>query len=114
MPQNAIFKYEWRHPVTEQGEATERIGDEVWVKSPNGRYMTEWGRGVVTKVNSRNNVSVDGFLRHILDIRPVNAIDEEEKPSDDEATRQSLWKRRPPVRTEDYVMNLSLDQGSVC
>ena len=35
VPQNAIFKYEWRHPrdvppATEQ-EATVLIGDEVWV-----------------------------------------------------------------------------------
>ena len=98
VPRNVIFKYEWRHPrdvppATEQGEATVGIGDKVW------------GRGVVTEVNSRNYVSIDGFPRHILDIRPVNAIDEEEKPSDNKAPKRSLRERRPPVWTEDYVMN---------
>ena len=73
----------------------------MWVKPPNERCTTQWGSGVVTKVNSRNNVSIGGFPRHILD----NAIDEEENPSDDEALRRSLRKRRPPVWTEDYVMN---------
>ena len=110
VPQNAISKYEWQHPrdvppATEQGEVTVQIGDEVWVKPLNGRCTTQWGRGVVTEVNSRNNVSIDGFPRHILDIRPVNVIDEEEKPSDDEAPRRSLRERRPPVWIEDYIMN---------
>ena len=41
VPQNAIFKYEWRHPcdvplATEQGEATVQIGDKVWVKPLSG------------------------------------------------------------------------------
>ena len=57
------------------------------MKPLNGRCTTQWGRGVGTEVNSRNNVSIDGFLHHILDIRPVNVIDEEEKPSHDEAPR---------------------------
>ena len=100
-PQNAIFKCEWQHlrnvlPATEQ-ETTERIGDGVWVKPPNGRCTTQWGRGVVTEVNSRNNVSIDGLPRQILNIRPVNAIDEEEKPSDDETPRRSLREIRLPV-----------------
>ena len=58
----------------------------------------------MTEVNSRNNESVDSLPHHILDIRPVNAIDEEEKPRDDEAPRQSLRERRSPVWTEDYIM----------
>ena len=84
------------------------------VKPLNGRCTTQWGRGVVTEVNSRNNVSIDGFPHNILDIRPVNTIDEEERPSDDEAPRRSLRERRPPIWIKDYVMNRSLDQGSMC
>ena len=64
----------------------------MWVKPPNGRCTTLWRRGVVTEVNSRNNVSLEGLPRHILDIRPVNAIDKEEKTSGDEAPRRSLWE----------------------
>ena len=77
----------------------------MWVKSPNGRCMAQWGRGAVTEVNSRNNVSIGSLPRHILDIKPVNAIDEEEKPSDDEAPRRLLRQRRQPVWIEDYIMN---------
>ena len=58
----------------------------------------------MTEVNSRNNVSIDGIPRHILDIRAVNAIDDEGKPSDDEAPKRSLRERRPPVWTIDYIM----------
>ena len=66
--QNTIFKYEWWHPcdmppTTEQGEATVWIG--VWVKLSNGRCTIQWGRSVVTEVNSINNVSIDGFPCHI-------------------------------------------------
>ena len=71
VPQNTIFKYEWRHPrdiptVTKE-EATVRLRDEVWVKPLNGRCTTQWGRGGLTEVDSRNNVSIDCFPRHILD-----------------------------------------------
>ena len=75
---------------------------------------TEWGRSVVTKVDYRNNELIDGLPRHILDIWPVNAIGEEEKPSDEKDPRRSLRERRSSVWTEDYIMNLSLDQESVC
>ena len=56
-------------------------------------------------VNFRNNESIDGFPHHILDIKPVNGIDEEEKPSDDEAPRRSFREKRPPASAKDYVMN---------
>ena len=56
VPQNAVFKYEWRYPrdvspATKQKEATVRIGDQVRAKPPNGRCMIQWVRGVVTEVN---------------------------------------------------------------
>ena len=42
--------------------------DEVWVKPANPRCTSQWGRGVVTKVNSTNNVEVGGnatpYSRH--------------------------------------------------
>ena len=76
MPHRLIFKYGWRHPliapVTEKNEsASVRIGDEVWVKPPNARCTTKWKKGHVTGITSRNNVSVDGMPRHVLDIRRI-------------------------------------------
>ena len=44
------------------------VGEEVWVKPPNARCVTEWNRGRVTGNNSSNNVIVDGVPRHILDV----------------------------------------------
>ena len=57
----------------------------------------------MTEVNSRNNASIDDLPRLILDISPVNAIDEKEQPSDDEAPRRSLRERHPPVWTEELI-----------
>lgn len=75
VPHMGLFKYEWRHPETEprsKGEqeiSTLRLGDEVWIKPPNARCTVQWRKGVVTAINSRNNVSVDGVPRHVVDIR---------------------------------------------
>ena len=76
MPQKAVFRYDWRHPraepqLEEQGEGPEsiKVGDEVWVKPPNARCTTQWGKGRVTDIHSKNNVSIDGVPRHVLDIR---------------------------------------------
>lgn len=117
VPQRAVFKYEWRHPRTaqvpaEEGEkrATVRVGEEVWIKPPDARCTTRWGRGIVTSVQSPNNVSIDGIPRHILDVRPVVVSSEEDsdvEPSSDvheEAPRRSQRERRPPCWSSDYVM----------
>ena len=71
-------------PVIHAGDTSceVSVGDEVWVKPPSVKCTSQWGRGVVTDVNSSNNVSVDGMPRHILDIRRVVESDEEE---DDDA-----------------------------
>lgn len=70
----SVFRYEWRHlnlAPKDSGEgeetATVRIGDEVWMKSPDARCTMQWEKGRITGVHSRNNVSVDGMPRHILD-----------------------------------------------
>ena len=89
VPHRAIFTYEWRHPYNRTAgavgrEATIKVGEEVWVKPPNAKCTTRWGRGVVTGTQSKNNVIVDGVPRHILDLRRVsspideNGCDEEE------------------------------------
>ena len=76
VPQRSVFNYEWRQPAIapaceESGTASVKLGEEVWVKPPNARCTTQWHRGKITKINSRNNVSVDGMPRHILDVRRI-------------------------------------------
>ena len=99
MPQNAIFKYEWQHPCdVPQPLNKEKLQCKLEIKCRGShRCMTQRGRGVVTEMNSKNNVSINGFPCHILDLRQVNVIDEEEKPSDDEAPRRSLRERHPLI-----------------
>ena len=48
----------------EQGQAKITVGEEV--------CTIRWGRGTVTKVLSKNKVTVDGVPCHILDIRKVS------------------------------------------
>ena len=53
VPHRAVSAYEWRHPCVKtaglvDGEATIRVGEEVWVKPPNAKFTTRWRRGVVT------------------------------------------------------------------
>ncbi|XP_029642717.1 uncharacterized protein LOC115217217 [Octopus sinensis] len=64
VPHKAVFKYEWKHPTKapecheeEKGPACMKTGEEVWVKQPKGRCTSQWSRGMVTAVNSRNNAS---------------------------------------------------------
>ena len=77
VPQRAVFRYEWRHPAVQpelkdhDKETTVEVGKEVWVKPADARCTALWQKGVVTAINSRNNVSVDGMPRHILD-RPAS------------------------------------------
>ena len=76
VPQKLLFRYDWRQPCepvdsVPEEEGSVSIGEEVWVKPPNVRCTSEWKRGVVTEVNSANNISVDGTPRHVLDIRRV-------------------------------------------
>ena len=70
----------------------------------------------MTAINSRNNVSVDGMPRHILDVRRVvSAIEDsddehqEVEHEDQEAVRAEAERRypdrgRPPRWLEDYTL----------
>ena len=135
VPQKSVFRYEWRHPSVkpdvvgdvDDDSATVRIGEEVWVKPPNARCTTQWGRGVITDIHSRNNVSVDGMPRHILDIRSVRESSDDSETDEDgvellseengdsepaenqveeivEPEGRPRRERRPPDWTRDYVM----------
>ncbi|XP_012936576.1 uncharacterized protein LOC106011438 [Aplysia californica] len=119
IPQQSVFTYKWRQPSAterEWGETNEpsvvTVGDEVWVKPPGARCTTQWGRGVVTKVNSRNNVEVNHVPRHVLDLRKVATSDEDDAESNqhrvviDEASppRYPQRVRKVPAWQEDYVV----------
>ena len=121
VPQRAIYTYEWRHPQLprKREEDTEnvpiKVGEEVWVKPPKAKCTTKWKKGRVTRVNSSNNIEVDGMPRHVLDLRPIVAeayagetdVEEsdvegsggEEEENGD--SRYPLRLRREPQRFED-------------
>ena len=132
VPQHSVYKYEWRYPSvvpsgadTNQDDALSiKMGEEVWVKPPDARCTTQWRKGIVTNVNSVNNISVNGMPRHVLDVRPVvipasPSGGSSEMSSDDssEASVEPLVSnqretgenlrprknRRPPVWMADYV-----------
>ena len=70
------------------------------------RCTTHWGRGIVTDMNSANNIEVDGVPRHILDVKPVV----EEVPEgltanveEDEIRRYPGRDRCAPAWMRDYV-----------
>ena len=92
----------------EEGAASVQIGDEVWVKPPNARCTTQWGRGRVTEVNSRNIVSVDGMPRYILDVRRVVSSSDDEEQGEGEASTTALrrpQRERHPLRwMDDFEM----------
>ena len=124
VPQRAVFRYDWRHPTTVsmdaggegEGTASIRVGEEVWVKPPDAKCTTQWGRGMVTDVNSRNNLSVDGMPRHVLDIRRVvipsaneeSGEGQEEIEENEVILRRSQRERRQPAWMRDY------ETGSEC
>ena len=92
VPHAGVYKYVWRNPeVACSGPLQEgagqrvEIGDEVWVKPPTPRCTTQWKKGVVTGLNSDNNVDVDGMPRHILDLRQVVQESAEEESLDESA-----------------------------
>ena len=68
-PAAMTYKYSWRVPTSlkestiaiEDVDNRYKIGQEVFVKPPVPRCTTPWGKGVVTEINSDNNVEVNGI-----------------------------------------------------
>ena len=83
VPRRTVFRYEWRHPAVQpelkdhDTETTVKVGEEVWVEPADARCTALCQKGVVTAINSRNNISVDGIPRHILDVRRVVSVIED-------------------------------------
>ena len=82
VPSSRLHRHEWRNPFLQLNDlqcesnachdSVVTEGDRVWVKPPGARCTSQWDRGVVTKINSRHNVEVNGVPRHVCDIRPRN------------------------------------------
>ena len=114
VPQYSVYRYEWRHPaaVPDRSDAGQdnalsvSMGDEVWVKPRDARCTTQWRRGVITQVNSENNVSVDGMPRHVLDVRPVVV-------PDSPTAREESSEGNPSVEEPVELVDLSEETGSV-
>lgn len=122
VPHLSVFTYHPRQLGKEEVEMHEpvespySVGQEVWVKPPIGRCTTQWGRGTVTGVNSKNNLEIDGMPRHVLDVRGVTiptragvlGTPEQQTEGLEENTQQArrypLRERRAPAWTEDYEL----------
>ena len=133
VPHRSVYKYEWRFPLVRPDRVDDdqcdglsiKMGDEVWVKPPAARCTSQWGKGIVTQVNFRNNLSVDGMPRHVLDVRPVvtlpdppeDAVDETIYEADSSEGHEQPQKgaqedsqrprrvTRPPAWMQDYVID---------
>ena len=77
-PANIIYSYTTRIrgvdvtlPAEDAGPSSYKVGDSVWVKIPQGRCTTQFGKGTITGVYSPHSVLVDGTPRHVKDVRPV-------------------------------------------
>ena len=129
VPQRTVFRYEWRHPTVlpelkdHDTETTVKVGEEVWVKPAGARCTALWQKGLVTAINSRNNVSVDGMPRHILDVRRIVSViedsddeQEEVEHEDQKAGRAEAERRypdrgrRPPRWLGDYATDSEFDE----
>ena len=116
IPHRSVFSYCWRHPevepVSDDGSVhpVVNVGDEVWVKPPSSRCTSHWSKGIVSGVNSNNNIEVDGMPRHVLDLRPVvnpemeEEVQEYEVPTNAPVRRYPERQRRVPAWVQDYVM----------
>ena len=120
IPHRSIFSYAWRHPdvVPHQreyeGESRLSVGDKVWVKPASAKCTAQWGRGRVSRINSMNNVEIDGMPRDVLDVRPMVLGDVDCLNGDESARygndpqvddqRYPQRERRAPIWVQDYVM----------
>ena len=121
VPSSALYTYSWRHPavyvdvLSDEKSESLQVGDTVWVKPPSAKCTSRWKKGRVTGSTSRNNVTVDGMPRHVLDVRPVvredSDDDEQERELDggsdvevgfESGLRRSSRVRRKPAWLRDY------------
>ena len=89
-PANVLYGYvvrvrggNERPPEQNSGDGVYQVGDDVWVKPPNGRCDTRYGKGRVTGVVSPHTVEVDGIPRHVRDLR-IRSDDAAPRENDDD------------------------------
>ena len=72
------------------------VGDSVYVKPADSRCTSVWSRGIVTKVNSKWNIEVDGVPRHVRDLRrTVNSpLNDQTVSHSDNGTADEVQLRR--------------------
>ena len=58
-------------PTHNQQQAVFKPGDQVWVKTPHGRFTTKYEVGRVTGITSAQNITVDRMPCHVKDLRPI-------------------------------------------
>lgn len=74
-PSEQIFEYNWRYPIKFEVkkdfhvENPYKVGDQVFVKPSNANCSMKWNSGVVSKVLSDHSVEINGFPRHVADVR---------------------------------------------
>ena len=80
------------------------------MKPPNARCTTQGGRGVITDVQSPNNLSVNGMPGHILDLRHGVHVDDDvsagQEGNEDEpvAMQRPQRERAVPIWARYYVL----------
>ncbi|RUS91908.1 hypothetical protein EGW08_000310 [Elysia chlorotica] len=119
IPQRSVHSYSWRHPDVEphiepqESRSSFSIGDEVWVKPAAVKCTTQWEKGNVSKINSKNNVEVNGVPRRVLDLRQVvvnpeaDDLESHPLPDDEDSAGERRYPqrlRRVPTWVEDYVL----------
>jgi len=95
------------------------VGEQVYVKPPHPSCTEQWKVGRITGINDFG-VEVDGFPRHIADVRRCNGVDElssseeqpvsievgdcNQTPAQESTSGRPLRARRFPVRFQDYEL----------
>lgn len=99
------------------------IGDRVWVRDPTRRCDKKSRIGTVTRVNSVQNVEVDGLPRHVRDLKLVNitgrnevARTARENNEDDDdcyiVTVDESTSRTRPTRADQNAADSATEQPS--
>ncbi|KAI0986549.1 hypothetical protein GJ496_006163 [Pomphorhynchus laevis] len=125
----AIFNYSWRHPrnILSQHHIIKsrfRNGQQIWIKPSSARCTSRRTQGFVTDIQSESTVKLNGFPRHVNDIRhivepefdrdkqllekiEISDGDDQvyEDNSQEEQTSRMLRDRRAPAYLSDYELN---------
>lgn len=103
--QNDIHVRVHRRILRKRNPTFVQVGEEICLKSTNARFTSQWTKGTITSVNSRNHVSVDGMLRHMF----VCAQDKQRIGGWDQQyctrrwSRQNMHELRPILKSRGFT-----------